>query len=34
MIAAIAFTLGDCIVVTCDSDLSAVPGLKIENWRE
>ncbi|MFM9961722.1 MAG: type II toxin-antitoxin system VapC family toxin [Planctomycetaceae bacterium] len=32
MIAAIALTLGDCTVVTTDSDLSAIPGLKIENW--
>ena len=32
MIAAIALTLGNCTVVTADSDLSAVPGLAIENW--
>lgn len=31
-IAAIAFALGDCAVVTTDSDLSAVPGLAVENW--
>jgi tRNA(fMet)-specific endonuclease VapC len=31
-IAAIALTLGDCTVVTFDSDLSAVPGLSVENW--
>lgn len=31
-IAAIARTLGDCTVVTTDSDLSAVPGLHTENW--
>jgi tRNA(fMet)-specific endonuclease VapC len=31
-IAAIAITLGPCTVVTTDSDLSAVPGLKVENW--
>ena len=31
-IAAIAFALGDCTVVTEDSDLSAVPGLAVENW--
>jgi len=31
-IAAIALTLGRCTVVTTDSDLSAVPGLKVENW--
>jgi tRNA(fMet)-specific endonuclease VapC len=34
MIAAIAFTLGNCMVVTKDSDLSAVPGLKVDNWVE
>jgi tRNA(fMet)-specific endonuclease VapC len=33
-IAAIAFTLGDCTVVTADSDLFAVPGLTVENWAE
>jgi tRNA(fMet)-specific endonuclease VapC len=32
MIAAIALTLPDCTVVTTDSDLSAVPGLAVENW--
>ena len=32
MIGAIALTLGNCTVVTTDSDLSAVPGLAIENW--
>jgi tRNA(fMet)-specific endonuclease VapC len=31
MIAAIALTLGNCTVVTSDSDLSAVPGLAVEN---
>jgi tRNA(fMet)-specific endonuclease VapC len=31
-IAAIALTLGNCTVVTSDSDLSAVPGLRVENW--
>jgi len=31
-LAAIALTLGDCTVVTTDSDLSAVPGLRVENW--
>lgn len=31
-IAAIAFTLGNCTVVTTDSDLSAIPGLAVENW--
>ncbi|MFM9962972.1 MAG: type II toxin-antitoxin system VapC family toxin [Planctomycetaceae bacterium] len=33
-IAAIAFTLGDCTVVSKDSDLFAVPGLDVENWAE
>ena len=32
MIAAIALTLGNCTVVTMDSDLSAVPGLHVDNW--
>jgi tRNA(fMet)-specific endonuclease VapC len=32
MIAAIALILANCTVVTADSDLSAVPGLKVENW--
>jgi tRNA(fMet)-specific endonuclease VapC len=31
-IAAIALTLGNTTVVSKDSDLSAVPGLKVENW--
>ncbi|MCY2969024.1 MAG: hypothetical protein NT069_36265 [Planctomycetota bacterium] len=31
-IAAIAMTLGKCTVVSSDSDLAAVPGLKVENW--
>lgn len=32
MIAAIAFALGNCTVVSSDSDLAAVPGLSVENW--
>lgn len=32
MIAAIARNLGNCTVVTADSDLVAVPGLTVENW--
>jgi tRNA(fMet)-specific endonuclease VapC len=32
LIAAIALTLGNCTVVTTDSDLSAIPDLKVENW--
>lgn len=31
-IAAIAKTLGNCVVVSGDSDLAAVPGLTVENW--
>jgi tRNA(fMet)-specific endonuclease VapC len=31
-IAAIAFALGNCTVVSADSDLAAVPGLTVENW--
>jgi tRNA(fMet)-specific endonuclease VapC len=31
-IAAIALSLGRCIVVSTDSDLTAVPGLTVENW--
>jgi tRNA(fMet)-specific endonuclease VapC len=33
-IAAIALTLGRTTVITNDSDLSAVPGLTVENWLE
>ena len=32
MVAAIAFSLGNGTVVSGDSDLSAVPGLTVENW--
>lgn len=32
MVAAIAFSLGHCTVVTRDTDLLAVPGLMVENW--
>jgi tRNA(fMet)-specific endonuclease VapC len=32
MIAAIAFSLGQCTVVTTDTDLTAVPGLTVVNW--
>lgn len=31
-IAAIAFSLGNTTVVSMDGDLSAVPGLTVENW--
>jgi tRNA(fMet)-specific endonuclease VapC len=32
MLAAVALSLGKTTVVTKDSDLSAVPGLTVENW--
>jgi hypothetical protein len=32
MIAAIAFSLGNCTVVSSDTDLTAVPGLAVVNW--
>jgi tRNA(fMet)-specific endonuclease VapC len=31
-IAAIAFSLGNCTVISGDSDLKAVPGLSVEDW--
>jgi tRNA(fMet)-specific endonuclease VapC len=31
-IAAVAICLGNCTVVTKDSDFAAVPGLSFENW--
>ena len=31
-IAAIALALGNCTVVTADSDFAAVPGLAVEDW--
>jgi tRNA(fMet)-specific endonuclease VapC len=33
MIAAIALSLGSCTVITADSDLAAVPGLRVGNWK-
>ena len=33
-IAAIALTLGDCVVVSKDGDLRAVPGLTVEDWSQ
>jgi tRNA(fMet)-specific endonuclease VapC len=33
-IAAVALSLGRTTVLTYDSDLSAVPGLTVENWLE
>jgi tRNA(fMet)-specific endonuclease VapC len=32
MIAAIALSLGNCTVMSADSDLAAIPGLPVENW--
>jgi tRNA(fMet)-specific endonuclease VapC len=32
MLAAVARSLGNCTVVSADSDLAAVPGLTVENW--
>jgi tRNA(fMet)-specific endonuclease VapC len=32
MIAAVALSLGNCAVVSSDSDLAAIPGLEVENW--
>jgi tRNA(fMet)-specific endonuclease VapC len=34
MLAAIGRTLPNCTVVTTDSDLTAVPGLSVENWAD
>lgn len=31
-LAAVSLSLGDCTVVTSDSDLLFVPGLRVENW--
>jgi len=33
MTAAIAFSLGNCTVVSSDTDLTAVPGPTVENWE-
>ena len=33
-IAAIALNLGNCVVVSKDSDLRAVPGLTVEDWSQ
>jgi tRNA(fMet)-specific endonuclease VapC len=32
MVAAIAQVIGNCTVVSSDSDIAAIPGLKVENW--
>jgi len=31
--AAIALNLGNCTIVTTDTDFARIPGLSIENWR-
>ncbi|MGH7139880.1 MAG: type II toxin-antitoxin system VapC family toxin [Pirellulales bacterium] len=33
-IGAIALSLGNCTVVSSDSDLKAIPGLNVEDWAE
>jgi tRNA(fMet)-specific endonuclease VapC len=33
-VAAIALSIGDCTVVSSDTDLAAVPGLPVENWAK
>jgi tRNA(fMet)-specific endonuclease VapC len=33
-IGAVALSLGNCTVVSSDSDLKAIPGLKVEDWAE
>jgi tRNA(fMet)-specific endonuclease VapC len=33
MAAAIALTIGQCTIVTSDSDFQRVPGLNVENWE-
>ena len=33
-VAAVARTLGDCTVVTVDTDLFAVPGLSVTDWSD
>jgi tRNA(fMet)-specific endonuclease VapC len=33
LIAAIARTLPDCVVVSQDGDMNVIPGLSVENWR-
>ena len=34
MVAAMAFSLGDCTVVSSDCDLLVIPGLRLENWAK
>jgi tRNA(fMet)-specific endonuclease VapC len=33
LIASIALTLPNCVVVSKDTDFQAIPGLTVENWR-
>ncbi len=32
MVAAIAMTLKDSVIITTDTDLEAIPGVKVERW--
>ncbi len=32
MLAAVALNLGDCVVITTDTDLEAIPELVVERW--
>ena len=34
LIAAIALTLPDCVVISKDTDLLRIPGLTVENWAD
>lgn len=34
LVAAIALTLPNCVVVWKDGDLRRIPGLSVQNWRE
>jgi len=34
LIASIALSLSDCVVISNDSDMRRIPGLRVENWRE
>lgn len=33
-IAAISRTIGNCRIVSCDSDFSDIPGIRVENWAD
>lgn len=34
MLAAVALTVKDCVVVSSDGDLRRVPGLRVEDWTD